>query len=112
MSESLYLRLPSGAPTAPGERLVERLIVADEGRVFRTCAYIRTPPGQGSRAGLHRHDFEQLYYVLDGTLTLEIEGETLEAPAGSLLVIPAGVEHRNSNRTDRDVVQLMIESRP
>jgi quercetin dioxygenase-like cupin family protein len=110
MSE--YLRLPSTESTPPGLRQVERLIAAEEGRVIRTCAYIRTPPGQGSRAGLHRHDFEQLYYVIDGTLTLEIDGEVLEAPAGSLLVIPAGVEHRNSNRTDRDVTQLMIESRP
>jgi quercetin dioxygenase-like cupin family protein len=49
-------------------------------------AYIRTPPGKGSASGVHQHDFEQYYYILQGTLTLEIGGETIDAPAGSLLL--------------------------
>jgi mannose-6-phosphate isomerase-like protein (cupin superfamily) len=61
---------------------------------------------------MHQHDFEQFYYVLEGTLTLVIGEDAVDAPAGSLLTIPAGIRHKNVNRTDRDVVQLMFEARP
>jgi len=70
-------------------------------------AYIRMPPGQGSPSGVHQHDFEQYYYILQGTLTLEIGGEAPDAPAGSLLSILVGLPHQNVNRTDCDTIQLM-----
>jgi quercetin dioxygenase-like cupin family protein len=75
-------------------------------------AYIRMPPGQGSPSGVHQHDFEQYYYILQGTLTLEIGGEAPDAPAGSLLSSLVGLPHQNVNRTDCDTIQLMIEARP
>jgi mannose-6-phosphate isomerase-like protein (cupin superfamily) len=61
---------------------------------------------------MHHHDFEQFYYILQGTLTLEIGEHVIDAPVGSLLSIPAGLRHRNINRTDQDVIQLMFEARP
>lgn len=105
------LRLPS-EPGPAGERWVDRFITTDQGHALRTVAYIRTPPGQGSPSGMHQHDFEQFYYILEGTLTLVIGDDAVDAPAGSLLSIPAGVWHMNVNRTDRDTVQLMVEARP
>jgi hypothetical protein len=37
---------------------------------------------------------EEVYVVLDGTATFEIEGETLEAPAGMLVSVPPGVRRK------------------
>jgi mannose-6-phosphate isomerase-like protein (cupin superfamily) len=109
---SRYLRIPDmSGDTDAKERWSARLLTADQGELIRTCSYIRTPPGKGSWRGMHTHEFDQLYYILEGTLTMQIGEEVFDAPTGSLVVIPAGTVHENSNRTHADVVQLMVESR-
>lgn len=39
----------------------------------------------------HRED--EIFYVLEGELTIEVEGETSHAPAGTLAFLPRGTEH-------------------
>ena len=69
----------------------------------KTCAIqcIKTPAGGGSPAGLHTHQVDQIFYILRGTMSIEIEGKEYEARPGSLLVFPAGVPHRNWNGSSR-----------
>ena len=44
---------------------------------------------------MHRHDDEdELFYVIEGQLFIELEDETLTLNAGEFVVIPRGVEHR------------------
>ena len=44
---------------------------------------------------MHKHDLEdELFYVIDGTLFIELKDETLELNAGEFVVIPRGVEHK------------------
>jgi len=43
----------------------------------------------------HKHDVEdELFYVLDGTLKMELRNETIEIHKDEFLVVPRGVEHR------------------
>lgn len=43
----------------------------------------------------HKHDDEdELFFVISGTLFIELEDDTLELNAGELVVIPRGVDHR------------------
>ncbi len=43
----------------------------------------------------HAHDHEdELFLVIKGHLTIELEAQTLTLDAGELCVIPAGVRHR------------------
>lgn len=49
-----------------------------------------------------------LLYVLEGTLTLEFEHETLTVPCGQACRIDAGTQHRAANTTPQDVVLLAI----
>jgi len=50
--------------------------------------------------GPHAHDAnEELFYVLEGTLTFRIADRDIEAPAGTFIRIPAGVLHGFENRT-------------
>ena len=44
-----------------------------------------------------RHDGDQVVYVIEGEARVRVGGDEHHAPAGSLLVIPAGVEHHVSN---------------
>lgn len=67
---------------------------------------IATPPGLGSPAGRHHHDFDQLFYVIDGEMSLEIGDWQGTAGAGSVVVFPAGIEHRNWNAGTETVKHL------
>jgi mannose-6-phosphate isomerase-like protein (cupin superfamily) len=39
----------------------------------------------------------EAFYVLEGELTMQLEDETVAAPAGSFVLVPPGVRHRFSN---------------
>ena len=42
----------------------------------------------------HRHESEQITYILEGALEFEIEGRTVVVSAGQVLRIPSHVPHR------------------
>jgi quercetin dioxygenase-like cupin family protein len=44
---------------------------------------------------MHTHVVDQIFYILSGTMSLEINGQAHIAGAGTLVVFPAGVPHRN-----------------
>ncbi len=69
---------------------------------------IKTPPGGGSRLGLHSHDFVQIIYLIKGTMEIEIDGERAQATAGSVVVFPAGVPHRNWNEGSEATIHLSV----
>src|SRR5919202_910035 len=85
------------AHAGPAERFSQWLLDHDSGA--RTCSinYIKTPAGGGSPAGMHTHAGDQIFYILSGTMSVEIEGQRYECPPGTLVVFPAGVPHRNWN---------------
>jgi quercetin dioxygenase-like cupin family protein len=49
-----------------------------------------------------------ILYVLEGTLSVEFETETLSVASGQACRIDAGTKHRAANTTQRDVVLLAI----
>ena len=60
---------------------------------------IRLRPRQQGR--IHRHERqEEVYVVLEGTLTLEVEGEPRELGRGTLARVAPDVRRRLSNRGD------------
>src|SRR2546430_13866176 len=83
--------------SAPGERFSQWLLDHNSGAQHCSINYIRTPAGGGSPAGTHTHAVDQIFYILSGTMSLEIEGTAYEAGPGTLVFFPAGVPHRNWN---------------
>jgi quercetin dioxygenase-like cupin family protein len=53
----------------------------------------------GAVGPLHTFDREQLWTVLDGELTITVEGATTDLAAGDTIVIPAAVERQVHART-------------
>jgi quercetin dioxygenase-like cupin family protein len=88
------------AALAADQRFSQKMLGRATGGAAVAVNLIRTPPGQGSPEGLHTHAFEQVFYVLSGTMNIEIDGETFQAPKGSLVRFPEGVPHRNWNDAD------------
>jgi len=96
--------------TATNERVSQSLLGRDSGATSCSINCIKTPPGEGSPRGLHTHRVDQLFYVLSGTMNLEIAGEEFTAGPGTLIVFPAGVPHRNWNAGRDATVHLAIQS--
>jgi quercetin dioxygenase-like cupin family protein len=68
---------------------------------------IRLRPGQRGR--IHRHDRqEEVYVVLEGTLTLEIEGEAHELPRGCAVRVAPDVRRRLANAAREPLALLAI----
>jgi mannose-6-phosphate isomerase-like protein (cupin superfamily) len=58
----------------------------------------RTPPG-GQSPALHVHRVDQVYFVMQGEMTLQIGFEEYKAGPNTLVILPAGMPHRNWNAT-------------
>ncbi len=68
------------------------------------------PPG--AQTGSHTHGYDYLVvYLTDGTLTVEAEGQTFEAPIAKHTVTSraAGVSHNVSNQSGRLIEFIEIE---
>jgi quercetin dioxygenase-like cupin family protein len=65
------------------------------------------PAGFGGPA-LHRHDFDEGFYLLDGELTFQLGAEVSTAGPGELAFAPRGAPHTFANQTDRDARILII----
>ena len=104
-----YLRrVDEGARAAagPGTRFSQWLLDQTSGSANCSINYIETPAGGGSPAGMHTHVVDQIFYILGGTMNLEIAGTQYEATPGTLVVFPAGVPHRNWNGGTEPTVHL------
>lgn len=90
--------------------------LADRGTGARTMRInaLQVEPGSGS-PDFHIHAFAQIYLIQEGEMTLDVGCARLTAPAGTLVVLPAGVVHRNFNaseRVERHVSLLVPEPAP
>ena len=70
-----YTILLSGAQTGGAYALIDMLV----------------PPNGGPPP--HRHDFEEMFHVLEGELDVTFRGETMRLRAGQSLNIPANAPH-------------------
>ncbi len=60
-----------------------------------TLIDMHVPPGGGPPP--HRHDFEEMFTVLDGEVQVTFRGETLVARAGETINVPANAPHAFTN---------------
>src|SRR3954449_7086740 len=77
-----YTILVSGAETAGRYTLID----------------MHVPPGGGPPP--HRHDFEEMFTVLDGEVEVTFRGQTLLARRGETINVPANAPHAFTNATD------------
>ena len=56
------------------------------------------PPG--GTVPLHHHPYEEVFIVREGTATFSVDGETVEAEAGNVVIVPAGAAHGFANKAD------------
>lgn len=50
--------------------------------------------------GAHSHPEDDVFYVLEGTMSFLVGDEWIDAPKGSFVLAPAGMRHDFQNRSD------------
>lgn len=55
-------------------------------------AYTRGP-------GAHTHEEDDVFFVIEGTMSFLVGGAWIDAPKGSLVIAPGGTEHDFENRS-------------
>ena len=63
-----------------------------------TLIDMHVPPGGGPPP--HRHDFEEMFTVLDGEVRVTFRGQTIVARAGETINVPANAPHSFTNAGD------------
>lgn len=57
---------------------------------------------------LHRHDFDETFYILEGEITFHLGEERLTRRAGELAFAPRGVPHTYANLSGAPARVLMV----
>ncbi|MGI9435676.1 MAG: cupin domain-containing protein [Geminicoccaceae bacterium] len=74
------------------------------------CYYLMeatVPPGGGPPRHMQTRE-EEGFYVLEGEVEFEADGETIVAPAGTFLNVPKDVPHRFENKSGTDARMLIL----
>jgi quercetin dioxygenase-like cupin family protein len=66
-----------------------------------------TQPGFGGPP-LHHHPFDELFYVLEGELTFQVDDEVFTRGAGEYVFAPGGTVHTFANRSDAPARYLLV----
>jgi quercetin dioxygenase-like cupin family protein len=69
--------------------LISRKLIAGD-RQMVSQVYLK----RGALVPLHRHESEQMTYVLDGLLKVRVAGEEVIVRDGEVIRIPSGVPHQ------------------
>jgi quercetin dioxygenase-like cupin family protein len=76
------------------------ILVTGEQTSGRYCLIEMLVPSGGGPPP-HRHDFEEMFTILDGEIELTFRGEVYRANSGSTVNIPANAPHAFKNKSDK-----------
>jgi mannose-6-phosphate isomerase-like protein (cupin superfamily) len=83
-------------------------LVDRAGGATHAAVYLAEVPAGKAGPPLHVHEFDQFYFVLQGTLSVEIGLKRYDMPPGHLVVLPAQVPHRQWNEQGETEQHLTI----
>ncbi len=90
---------------SPHSLTYERLSSTFPGNVLRSVI-IHEPPGHRSEP--ISHEGEEMFYVLEGTVTIEVDGERTVLDVGDSLHFPSTKTHSSWNHADRPATILWV----
>jgi quercetin dioxygenase-like cupin family protein len=102
-----YVRAGTGpAYRSPVDQIVFLITGEETGGAF-VMAEVSVPPGGGPRPHIH-HREEETFYVLEGALTIQAGGKTLNASPGDCVYLPRGIAHSFKNTGNVDAKFIAV----
>lgn len=93
-----------------GNRVQFKVTGEDTSDKYAVMEFEVAPRAEGPP--LHRHErFDEMYYVLDGTLQFRIDDEQIELGPGGFVYVERGTAHSASNPTD-EPTRVLIQIAP
>lgn len=117
MAESDQTMEVGGRVLAPGEgrtvvvpsaggRVTMKAERSDTGGVVTVFENVLRPYAPGPARHFHR-TWTELFYVLDGNLLFEVDGQLRAAPAGTFVAVPPGTVHAFRNPRSEEATLLI-----
>jgi quercetin dioxygenase-like cupin family protein len=91
----------------PGEQLRIRVHGSQVNGRYGIMENVAAP---GAATPMHFHAEDEIFHVLEGTVTFSIDGNVATAYAGSIVAIPEGAHHAWRNRSNAAVRMLTFFS--
>ncbi|MGH9615835.1 MAG: quercetin 2,3-dioxygenase [Acidobacteriaceae bacterium] len=101
--------VPRGAGAAywgPGELMTFVITGEETGGAF-FMAEISVAPGGGTPPHIH-HREDESFHLLEGTLTMQVGGDTIAAAAGDFVFLPREIAHSFTNTGDGYAKALVL----
>jgi len=98
------------SPTTFSLMGIDVAVLADGGDTADAWEVIHQTVAPGAGSPLHTLATDKLFVVLEGDLTLIVDGIEHASEAGATATVPAGVPHRFENRADRPGRLLVVTS--
>ena len=89
-------------------RLQTKVLVRSEQSSGRISVIENIVPPRAKGPFLHKHDFDEAFYMLEGELAFQVADELVTVPAGEMAFAPGGVAHTFTNRTDAPARYLLV----
>jgi mannose-6-phosphate isomerase-like protein (cupin superfamily) len=70
---------------------------AETGSLYSISEWWLEPHTQGP--GAHAHPEDDVFFVIEGTMSFLVDGEWIDAPTGSFVLVPGGCTHDFENRS-------------
>ena len=106
---NLVRHVPAGTGPAywgPGERMTFLATGEETGGAF-FLAEIEVAPGGGTPPHIH-HREDEAFHMLEGSLTIQVGGNTITASAGDFAFLPRGIAHSFKNTGDGCAKALVL----
>lgn len=88
------MRNTNGKTLTLGQNQITIRVRGEEtGGAYNVLEMVVGPGTTGVTPPAHRHAFAETFYVLEGALGGQIEGERFEAPAGTAVQVAGGLAH-------------------
>jgi quercetin dioxygenase-like cupin family protein len=107
--QKLVRHVPAGTGRAylgPGE-LMTILITGEETGGAFFLAEIEVAPGGGTPPHVHRRE-DEAFHMLEGSLTIQVGGNTITASAGDFAFLPRGIVHSFKNTSAASAKALVL----
>jgi mannose-6-phosphate isomerase-like protein (cupin superfamily) len=85
-----------------------RVLVRSEQSDGRVGIVESVMPSGAAGPSLHKHDFDEAFYVVEGELTFKLGDELVTAGAGELAFAPGGAPHTFTNRGSEPAHYLIV----
>jgi len=90
----------------PASNFSREFIGADHGGTGVSFILVEAEPGRGP--SLHKHDYDEIFIVLEGQATVFTGDEEMEIRGGQVVIVRAGQPHGFTNTGDGPLRQIDI----